>query len=121
MPQLIFQAIADPTRREIIDLLAASPMPVNDVASHFDISRPAISRHIKILQECGLVVIRQSGRKRYCRADTQKLQEIIAWANQYRGFWNNKLDALEAALESDDSEGSEFTSRTVQKQPPTKK
>src|SRR5690625_7858521 len=90
MPQLIFQAIADPTRREIIDLLAASPMPVNDVASHFDISRPAISRHIKILQECGLVVIRQSGRKRYCRADTQKLQEIIAWANQYRGFWNNK-------------------------------
>src|SRR5690625_6593957 len=83
MPQLIFQAIADPTRREIIDLLAASPMPVNDVASHFDISRPAISRHIKILQECGLVVIRQSGRKRYCRADTQKLQEIIARSEEH--------------------------------------
>src|SRR5690625_8019164 len=117
MPQLIFQAIADPTRREIIDLLAASPMPVNDVASHFDISRPAISRHIKILQECDLVVIRQSGRKRYCRADTQKLQEIIALANQYRGFWNNKLDALDAALEYDDSKRSEFNTRHDEKKP----
>lgn len=97
MPQKLFQAIADPTRREIIDLLAPSPMPVNDLASHFNISRPAISRHIKILEDCGLVDIRQSGRKRYCRADTQKLQEIIAWASQYRRFWENRLDALEAS------------------------
>ena len=101
MPQKLFQAIADPTRREIIDLLAGTSMPVNDVAQRFDISRPAISRHIKILEECGLIVIQKKGRNRYCHADTQKLQEVIAWANRYRRFWNNKLDALEAALESD--------------------
>lgn len=103
MPQDVFQAIADPTRREIIDLLAGQSMPVNDVAMQFDMSRPAVSKHIKILNECGLVVIRKEGRKRYCRADTQKLQEVIEWAYRYRKFWNEKLDALEAALAKDDT------------------
>lgn len=102
MSQDVFQAIADPTRREIIDLLAGRSMPVNDVAGKFDISRPAVSKHIKILNECGLVVIRKEGRKRYCRADTRKLQNVIAWANRYRKFWNDKLDALEAALAEGD-------------------
>ncbi len=102
MPQDVFQAIADPTRREIIDLLAGKSMPVNDVAEKFDMSRPAVSKHIKILNECGLVVIRKDGRKRYCRADTQKLQEVIEWAYRYRKFWNEKLDALEAALKEED-------------------
>ncbi|MEX2347855.1 MAG: metalloregulator ArsR/SmtB family transcription factor [Balneolaceae bacterium] len=103
MPQDVFQAIADPTRREIIDLLAGESMPVNDVAQRFDMSRPAVSKHIKILSECGLVVIRKEGRKRYCQADTQKLQEVIAWAYRYRKFWNDKLDALEAALEKNEN------------------
>ncbi len=98
MPQDIFQAIADPTRREIIDLLAHQTMPVNDVADRFDISRPAVSRHIRILHECGLVVIKKEGRKRYCRADTRKLMEVIEWAQRYRKFWNERLDALEALL-----------------------
>jgi DNA-binding transcriptional ArsR family regulator len=98
MPQDVYQAIADPTRRQIIDLLAHKTLPVNDVAERFDISRPAISKHIKILNECGLVVIKKEGRKRYCRADTRKLQEVIEWAQRYRKFWNEKLDALEAAL-----------------------
>ncbi|MEX0662646.1 MAG: metalloregulator ArsR/SmtB family transcription factor [Balneolaceae bacterium] len=98
MPQDIFQAIADPTRREIIDLLADQSLPVNDVAERFDMSRPAVSKHIKILNECGLVVIHKEGRKRYCRADTHKLQEVMEWANRYRKFWNEKLDALELAL-----------------------
>lgn len=102
MPQDVFQAIADPTRREIIDLLAGRSMPVNDVAEQFEMSRPAVSKHIKILNECGLVVIRKEGRKRYCRADTAKLQEVIEWAYRYRKFWNEKLDALEAALAEDD-------------------
>jgi DNA-binding transcriptional ArsR family regulator len=103
MPQDVFQAIADPTRREIIDLLAGQSMPVNDVAEQFEMSRPAVSKHIKILNECGLVVIRKEGRKRYCRADTQKLQEVIEWAYRYRKFWNEKLDALEAALAEGDT------------------
>lgn len=98
MPQDIFQAIADPTRREIIDLLAGRTLPVNDVAERFNMSRPAVSKHIKILNECGLVVIQKEGRKRYCRADTRKLQEVMEWAQRYRKFWNTKLDALEAAL-----------------------
>tara|TARA_R100001143_G_scaffold63594_1_gene73153 strand:- start:9763 stop:10071 length:309 start_codon:yes stop_codon:yes gene_type:complete len=98
MPQDIYQAIADPTRRQIIDLLANQSLPVNDVAERFDISRPAISKHIKILNECGLVVIRKKGRQRYCRADTQKLLEVIEWAQRYRKFWDKRLDALEAAL-----------------------
>ncbi len=102
MPQDVFQAIADPTRREIIDLLAGQSMPVNDVAEKFNISRPAVSKHIKILNECGLVIIREEGRKRYCRADTQKLQEVIAWAYRYRKFWNDKLNSLEAILADDD-------------------
>lgn len=103
MPQDVFQAISDPTRREIIDLLAGKSLPVNDVAEQFDISRPAISKHIKILNKCGLVVIRKEGRKRYCQADTRKLQEVIEWAYRYRKFWNEKLDALEAALAKEDN------------------
>ena len=98
MSKDVFQAIADPTRREIIDLLAGQSMPVNDVAKRFDMSRPAVSKHIKILHECGLVEIRKEGRKRYCRANTSKLQEVIEWAYRYRKFWNDKLDALEAVL-----------------------
>ncbi len=102
MPQDVFNAIADPTRREIIDLLAGQSLPVNDVAEQFDMSRPAVSKHIKILNECGLVVIRKEGRKRYCRADTRKLQEVIEWAQRYRKIWNERLDALEAALSEGD-------------------
>ena len=104
MSQDVFQAIADPTRRQIIDLLANKTLPVNDVAERFDISRPAVSKHIKILNECGLVVIQKKGRKRYCRADTKKLQEVIEWAMRYRKFWNDRLDALEVALQKEDNQ-----------------
>ena len=104
MSQDVFQAIADPTRRQIIDLLANKTLPVKDVAERFDISRPAVSKHIKILNECGLVVIQKKGRKRYCRADTKKLQEVIEWAMRYRKFWNDRLDALEVALQEEDNE-----------------
>jgi DNA-binding transcriptional ArsR family regulator len=102
MSQDIFQAIADPTRREIIDLLANRTLPVNDIAERFEISRPAVSKHIKILNECGLVVIKKEGRKRYCRADTRKLLEVIEWAQRFRKFWNERLDALEASLAEED-------------------
>ncbi|MEX2601818.1 MAG: metalloregulator ArsR/SmtB family transcription factor [Balneolaceae bacterium] len=102
MPQDIFQAIADPTRRQIIDLLANRTLTVNDVAGRFEISRPAVSKHIKILNECGLVVIHKEGRNRYCRADTRKLLEVIEWAQRYRKFWNERLDSLEATLKGED-------------------
>lgn len=102
MQRDVFHAIADPTRREIIDLLATKALPVNKVAEQFDISRPAVSKHIKILNECGLVVIRQEGRKRFCRADPSKLKEVLEWTAKYRKFWSGRLDALEAALAEDD-------------------
>lgn len=104
MSQEIFQAIADPTRREIIDLLASTSMPVNKVAEKFDISRPAISKHLKILKECGLVEVQQKGRKRFCRANPEKLQEVLEWAARYRKYWSDKLDELEILLGEDEAE-----------------
>lgn len=94
----VFQAIADPTRREIIGLLARQPLNLNAVAENFDISRPAISKHIKILTECGLIMIRKEGRERYCEAKFDKLNEVSDWVEQYRVFWNTKLDALDKFL-----------------------
>ena len=99
----VFQAIADPNRRAIIDLLARRQLTPNGVAEHFDISRPAISKHIKILTECGLIVIRQQGRERYCSANYKTLGEVSGWVNQYKDFWNNKLDALGDLLASETS------------------
>jgi DNA-binding transcriptional ArsR family regulator len=93
-----FQAIADPTRREIINMLSRERMNLNAVAEKFHTSRPAISKHIKILTECGLVSINQLGRERYCELQPQKLSEIAQWIEQYRVFWNSKFDALELHL-----------------------
>lgn len=94
----VFQAIADPTRREIINMIAHQSLNLNAVAENFHISRPAISKHIKILTECGLIVIKQQGRERYCEAKLQKLNEVSKWIEQYRVFWTKKLDALETFL-----------------------
>jgi DNA-binding transcriptional ArsR family regulator len=94
----VFQAIADPTRREIINLLAHRQMNLNAVADNFDISRPAVSKHIKILTECGLLIIKQQGRERYCHADLKQLKQVTDWAEQYRKFWTQKLDALDSFL-----------------------
>ncbi len=91
----VFQAIADPTRREIINLIAPQSLNLNSVAENFNISRPAISRHIKILTECGLIVVKQQGRERYCEAKLQKLGQVSEWIEQYRVFWTKRLDALE--------------------------
>jgi DNA-binding transcriptional ArsR family regulator len=90
----VFQAIADPTRREIIGLLAVNTLTLNGVAENFDSSRPAISKHIKILTECDLVEITQQGRERYCRVNFNKLKEVNDWVAQFHEFWSKKLDAL---------------------------
>ena len=90
----VFQALADPTRRAILDLLANQPLTLNGVTEHFDISRPAISKHMKILAECGLVVIRQQGRERYCEAQLDKLNEVADWVERYRQAWEQRFDRL---------------------------
>ncbi|RZJ31603.1 MAG: ArsR family transcriptional regulator [Flavobacterium sp.] len=97
----VFQAIADPTRRDIIAMITRAPLNLNAVAEKFDISRPAISKHIKILTECGLVEIRREGRERYCRPKLEKLAEVSAFVEQYRQFWNIKLDALDNFLKDE--------------------
>lgn len=94
----VFQAIADPNRRAIISLLANQKLTLNGVADKFKISRPAVSKHVKILSECGLVEITQQGRERYCEIRFEKLNEVSDWIEQYRKFWEEKLDALENYL-----------------------
>lgn len=94
----VFQAVSDPTRRDIIGLLVNKKLNLNEVAENFSISRPAISKHIKILTECGLVTIEQQGRERYCEVKLEKLDEISKWVEQYRQFWEAKLDNLENYL-----------------------
>jgi DNA-binding transcriptional ArsR family regulator len=97
----VFQAIADPTRRAIIGLLAKRSLNLNALAENFDISRPAVSRHIKILTECGLVTIRQEGRERYCDAQLHKLKEVAKWTEQYSRYWDKMLNNLQAYLEKE--------------------
>lgn len=94
----VFQAIADPTRREIINMIAHKSLNVNTVAENFDVSRTAIYKHIKILTECGLLIVKQQGRERFCEAKLEKLEEVSDWVESYRKFWSNKLDALEMYL-----------------------
>lgn len=97
----VFQAIADPTRRDIINLLAAKPQNLNAIANNFDVTRQAVSLHVKILQECGLIAIRKEGRERYCEVQLEKLQEVHTWTEQYRAFWTTKLRALKNFVEED--------------------
>jgi len=96
----VFQAIADPTRREIMSLLASQPLNLNSLADNFNISRPAVSQQIKILTECGLVVIRQQGRERYCEAKFEQLHEVADWVEKYRKFWESSFGALDSLLEN---------------------
>ncbi|GAO41437.1 ArsR/SmtB family transcription factor [Flavihumibacter petaseus] len=95
----VFQAIADPTRREILDLLSGQPLNVNTVAERFDMTRQAVSLHVKILSECGLIVLRQQGRERICEAQLDKLREVAQWVERYRQFWEQHLDSLEQYLD----------------------
>jgi DNA-binding transcriptional ArsR family regulator len=91
-------AIADPVRREILMLLRTRPLPAGKIASCFDISRPAISRHLRILRESGLVVDEIHGRRRIYRLDTTPLAPLEAWLAQLHDRWSGPLDALETEV-----------------------
>ncbi len=95
----VFQAIADPTRRKIIGLLADSSKNLNSISENFNMSRQAVSLHIKILQECDLIVVQQKGRERICEVQLEKLNEVYEWTDQFRTFWTNKLHALKKVVE----------------------
>jgi len=94
----VFHALADPNRRAIIGLLANQKLSVKAVAEHFPISRPAISRHVRILAECGLVVVHQKGRQRICEARLDKLEEVSSWIEQQQKTWEGRLDRLDEYL-----------------------
>ncbi|WP_214069905.1 metalloregulator ArsR/SmtB family transcription factor [Mucilaginibacter sp. dw_454] len=95
----VFQAIADPTRRQIINMVADRPLNVNTIADSFDISRQAISLHIKILIECELLKIRKEGRERYCEAQLDQLSEVSVWVDGFKQHFESKLDNLETYLD----------------------
>ena len=94
----IFQAIADPTRRTIISLIVVRAMTPNALAEQFDSSRQAISKHIRILQECGLLTTRKSGRERYYRIHPRKLKTVADWIDPFRQMWESKYDKLDQVL-----------------------
>ena len=95
----VFQAIADPTRREIIYLLSNKRLTLNKIAENFNISRPAVSKHIKILSECGLLTISQYGRERFCKINYGPLKEVINWLEYFNGLWDDKLNNLKTYVE----------------------
>jgi len=94
----VFQAIADPVRRDIIQLLSKETLTINAVAEKFDVSRPAISKHLKILEECGIVAFDRQGRERYCMIQPKNLIPAFLWIGQYRDLWEEKLDSFENYL-----------------------
>src|SRR5712692_8062207 len=95
----IFLAIADPTRRGILDLLGAGEQPVSHLARQFDVTLSAISQHIRVLREVGLVAVRRVGRERLYRLEAQPLKEVSDWVQHYERYWQGKLDGLGEHLE----------------------
>lgn len=108
----IFQAIADPTRRAIILLIAYQAMTPNAIAEHFDITRQAVSKHLRILTECQLVWQRQSGREIYYQLNGTKLQEIDVWLEQFKKLWESRFSELDNVLLTMKSSKNEQQPRT---------
>jgi len=111
----VFQAIADPTRRDILGLLSRQTLNLNGIVDHFDSSRPTISEHIKILTECGLIIIKKQGRERYCQAHLEKLSQVTGWVEECRKYWNQTLDSMETYLDQLQSKKEPYVNKRNQK------
>lgn len=94
----VFQAIADPTRRAIITLIAIQAMTPNALAEHFDSTRQAVSKHLKILTECELITQEQQGREIYYKLEIEKMKEIDKWLEQFRKIWETRFSQLDEVL-----------------------
>ncbi|SHL13801.1 transcriptional regulator, ArsR family [Chitinophaga jiangningensis] len=94
----IFQTIADPSRREILHLLSRETLTINELAENFEMSRPAVSKHIKILSQSGFITIRDIGRERYCLLNQDGFNQLQEWIAYFDKFWQNKLRKLETVL-----------------------
>ncbi len=97
-----FTALADPTRRQIVEQLAAGEAAFGDLADRFEMSRPAVSQHLKVLREAGIVASRADAQRRIYRLNDDSLDEIEAWLSKVREFWSRRLDRLEQLLEEED-------------------
>ena len=99
---IILKAIADPTRREIFHalVLAASALPITQISNQFDISRQGVTKHLKTLEEAGLIQIESKGRERYCYANAKPLKEINKWLQFYEQFWGDSLNNLSLYLDN---------------------
>ena len=91
-------ALADPTRRQIVELLAEGELSAGEIAAEFKTSRPGVSRHLRVLREHGLVHARELGQRRLYSLDPEPLAELDAWLARYRRFWTNRLDALDTEI-----------------------
>jgi len=100
----IFGALADTTRRRILDRLAEGEVTVGELAAPFEISRPAISKHLRVLERAGLIHRTRGGRVRRCGLEAAPMREAAEWVERYREFWEDRLDALAAYLENNEPE-----------------
>lgn len=98
----VFQAIADPTRRQLLRLLGEEELPVNALSRHFPISRTAVSKHLRVLADAGLVKERKSGRETRYRLEVRPLDELKQWLSYFDRYWDNKLSALQRMVESEE-------------------
>lgn len=97
-----FTALADPTRRQIVESLALGEASFGAIADQFEMTRPAVSQHLKTLREAGIVAVRADAQRRIYRLSDDGLDEIDAWLNKVRGYWNQRLDRLEQLLARED-------------------
>lgn len=96
----VFQAIADPTRRVIIQKLTQGPLNIGQISENFGMSRQAIAKHIKILKECGMISISQKGREQVCEARIGQLDEVVDWVTTSRNLWNQRFEKLNQLLKN---------------------
>ncbi|WPU96035.1 metalloregulator ArsR/SmtB family transcription factor [Mucilaginibacter sabulilitoris] len=94
----VFQVIGDPSRRKMLMMLSANSLTINSLAANFDMSRPAVSKHIKILETAGFISIQDMGRERYCTLKKEGFEELQAWLSYFDEFWASKLKKLETLL-----------------------
>lgn len=100
-----FRALADPTRRDILERLTVAPASISDLASRYDISLPGVMKHIRVLEEAKLVLSEKKGRTRECRLGPRKLDDVARWVEWYRDEWERRLDRIEHAVEKKKGEG----------------
>src|ERR1700733_1933142 len=104
-PEATFQALSDPTRRAVLDLLRAGSQPAGKIASAFTVSRPAISKHLRLLRRAHLVEERREGRHRMYQLNPEPLKAVDSWLQQYRVFWQANLTNLKTFVEAEDARG----------------